>query len=86
MKYVNLMKVFIATAILAGISITSISSNSQTEVVNEERTHRMVEVTSSTEQTSASVFSRIGSKINSLLSNPKVIIGLIGINLPNHSN
>ena len=85
MNHSNLKKAISAAALLFVISISAINSHSRSENRIAETFQNISKVSSATQPAEINVFQKISSEINSLFNNPKVIIRMSGIYLPNHS-
>lgn len=86
MKSTNQKRIITAALLLAVISFTAMSSNSKTDIGNGHNYQKKNIITSASDESGMNIFSRIVAEVNKSLSNPKLIIRLSGIKLPNHSN
>ena len=86
MKSTNQIKTIAAVSLLSVISFTAIGSNSKTDTVYGYNYRKNNMITSAADESGMNIFSRIVAEVNKSLSNPKLIIRLSGIKLPNHSN
>ena len=86
MKSTNRIKFITAALLLAVISFTAMGSNSKTNIGNGHNYQKKNIITSAADESGMNIFSRIVVEIDKSFRNPKLILRLSGINLPNHSD